>query len=217
MRKLLVGTLLILSVTEAGADFYRYQGNDGVETFTNTPTRSAERVLKEKPAPRSREGRQGDATGGGSRILPVHGNITSNVGWRHDPIDGGLKHHNGVDIAVPSGTPVKAITDGTVTFSGVRGGYGNLVVVEHDGGLATLYGHNSQLMVKAGDRVGAGETLALSGASGRCTGPHLHFELWKNGVNTTREYLAGTTGLPEAAGSIRSYLHADGSIVFTNY
>lgn len=216
MRKLLV-VVLLLAATEARADFYRYQGDDGVETFTNTPTRRAERVLREKPAPRLKAWKEAEAADGGAPLLPVHGNITSNVGWRHDPIDGGLKHHNGLDIAVPIGTPVKVITAGTVTFSGVRGGYGNLVIVEHADGLTTLYGHNSQLLVRAGDRVSAGQTLALSGATGRCTGPHLHFELWKSGINTTREYLAGTTGLPEAAGSIRSYLHSDGSIVFTNY
>jgi murein DD-endopeptidase MepM/ murein hydrolase activator NlpD len=149
-------------------------------------------------------------------LLPVNGTITSNYGWRHDPIDGGIRHHNGVDIAIPTGTKVKAIAAGRVIQSGSRGGYGNLVTVEHGDGSISLYGHNSQLEVRAGDQVETGQTVALSGSTGRSTGPHLHFELWKNGSNVTEAYLNNGAGIPEVAGGIRSYLHKDGSIVFTN-
>ena len=148
--------------------------------------------------------------------MPVQGIVTSRVGLRHDPIDGGPRHHNGVDIDVPTGTRVKAIAAGRVVESGARGGYGNLVTIEHAGGMVSLYGHNAQLEVRIGDRVEAGQTVALSGSTGRSTGPHLHFELWKKGVNVTQDYLENGAGIPEVADSIRSYLSRDGSIVFTN-
>ena len=149
-------------------------------------------------------------------VLPVKGIVTSNVGWRHDPIDGTIRHHNGVDIAVPTGTKVKAIAAGRVVESGPHGGYGNLVSIDHGDGTLSMYGHNSQLEVAIGDQVQAGQTIALSGSTGRSTGPHLHFELWKSGTNVTESYLSTGSGIAEVAGGIRTYLHHDGSIVFTN-
>ncbi|MCM0082314.1 M23 family metallopeptidase [Geomonas sp. Red32] len=218
---ILPGSLSLASIP-ARADFYRYVGEDGVETFTNTPsTPGAVRVLREAKV-RTRpvkehatEALEPPAPGEPPR-LPVNGTVTSKVGWRHDPIDGGIRHHNGVDIAVPSGTRVKAIMGGKVRESGFHGGYGNLVVIEHPGGMTSLYGHNSKLEVKAGDTVQAGDVIAYSGSTGRSTGPHLHFELWKSGNNVTQAYLENGVGIPEVSGGIRSYLHADGSIVFTN-
>lgn len=203
------------NVGSARGDFYRYLSDDGVETFTNTPTKSdAVRILREGRAPKAR------ATQGSSEepLLPVKGTISSGYGWRHDPIDGGVRHHNGVDIAVPTGSPVKSIAAGKIVFSGPRGGYGNLVVIDHGDGSQSLYGHNSQLTVAAGQEVAAGEVVAMSGSTGRSTGPHLHFELWKDGSNITEGYLKTGAGVPEVAvaGSIRSYLHQDGSVVFTN-
>ena len=218
----------ILLATSAYGDFYKYLDEDGVETFTNTPTsRSAVRVLREgkpKPAAKATAKREPAATSLAEvlpsadlgSVLPVQGIVTSNVGWRHDPIDGTIRHHNGVDIAVPSGTKVKAIAAGRVIQSGPHGGYGNLVTIEHADGMRSLYGHNSRLEVAAGDRVEAGQTIALSGSTGRSTGPHLHFELWKNGSNVTAAYLKNGAGIAEVAGGIRTYLHNDGSIVFTN-
>ncbi len=118
----------------------------------------------------------------GKLKLPAIGKVTSRYGLRHDPIDGRLRHHNGIDIAIPEGTPVVSAAPGRVVFSGFSSGYGNCVIIEHDNGLTSLYAHNSLNLVKTGDVVDKNRILALSGSSGRSTGPHLHFEVRKDGV-----------------------------------
>lgn len=114
-----------------------------------------------------------------SRKSPVDGGvITSGVGWRLDPFGSGkMMWHNGYDISVPAGTPVYPVEDGKVYFAGAYRGYGEMVVVDHGNGYVTIYGHNSQLKVKAGDAVTTSTVLALSGSTGRSTGPHVHYEL----------------------------------------
>ena len=111
------------------------------------------------------------------------------MGLRHDPIDGIVRDHKGVDIATPEGTPVKPVLPGTVIFSGYRPGYGNTVIVAHDGGMTTLYAHNSTNLKAEGDPVDRGSTIAFSGSTGRTTGPHLHFEAWQDGVNITMTFI----------------------------
>ncbi|PJJ63108.1 M23 family metallopeptidase [Chryseobacterium geocarposphaerae] len=91
-----------------------------------------------------------------------------------------MQFHKGLDIAVAFGSDVRAAAAGTVIFSGQKGGYGNCVIVSHGNGLATLYGHLSQLIAKVNDKVKVGEVIAKSGNSGRSTGPHLHYEVHKN-------------------------------------
>ncbi|MFC5874139.1 M23 family metallopeptidase [Chryseobacterium arachidis] len=91
-----------------------------------------------------------------------------------------MQFHKGLDIAVPFGSDVVATAAGTVIFSGQKGGYGNCVIVSHGNGLATLYGHLSQLVAKTNDKVKVGQIIAKSGNSGRSTGPHLHYEVHKN-------------------------------------
>ena len=91
-----------------------------------------------------------------------------------------MQFHKGLDIAVAFGSDVKAAAAGTVIFSGQKGGYGNCVIVSHGNGLATLYGHLSQLIVKTNEKVKVGQVIAKSGNSGRSTGPHLHYEVHKN-------------------------------------
>ncbi|GAB0155817.1 hypothetical protein CHRYSEOSP005_10790 [Chryseobacterium sp. Alg-005] len=91
-----------------------------------------------------------------------------------------MQFHKGLDIAVAFGSDVRAAAAGTVIFSGQKGGYGNCVIVSHGNGLATLYGHLSQLVVKTNDKVKVGQVIAKSGNSGRSTGPHLHYEVHKN-------------------------------------
>jgi len=115
--------------------------------------------------------------------LPVeNGVITSGVGLRVDPFGSGkLVFHRGIDIAVPVGTAVRSVRKGQVVFAGARSGYGSTVIVEHDNGDRTLYGHNSLLRVQPGDQVESGTVVAFSGNSGRSTGPHVHFELLPSG------------------------------------
>lgn len=108
-------------------------------------------------------------------IWPVSGTLTSGFGYRWG------RMHEGIDIAVPSGTPVAAAASGTVIWAGWQGGYGNLVVIDHGGGIATAYGHNTSVTVSVGQQVGQGSIIAYSGSTGRSTGPHVHFEVRVNG------------------------------------
>lgn len=117
-------------------------------------------------------------------VGPAYGKISSPFGMRPDPFTGRMAFHSGVDIAASIGTPVYAIQDGTVIFSGVKGGYGNCVMLDHYyqdvpqiPRLQTLYGHNSVLLVNVGDSVKRGQVIAYVGSTGRSNGPHLHFEV----------------------------------------
>ena len=109
-------------------------------------------------------------------IWPVHGVVTSGYGWRWG------RMHEGIDIAVGSGTPVVSAAAGTVIVAGWLGGYGNLVVVDHGNGIATAYGHNSTVTVGTGQYVAQGQLIAYSGNTGNSTGPHVHFEVRINGA-----------------------------------
>jgi murein DD-endopeptidase MepM/ murein hydrolase activator NlpD len=86
-------------------------------------------------------------------------------------------HHDGIDLACPEGSPVKAAEDGIVLFAGEQKGYGNLILVAHDEDLVTVYAHNAENLVEKGDKVTRGEEIAKVGHSGNATGPHLHFEV----------------------------------------
>jgi murein DD-endopeptidase MepM/ murein hydrolase activator NlpD len=112
---------------------------------------------------------------------PSKGYITSGFGTRTDPFRGGLAHHMGIDFDAHTGDPVAAAAGGVVVFAGVKSGYGNVVEVDHGNGYSTLYGHNSRLVVRVGDIVRSGQTLARAGSTGRSTGPHVHFEVHVNG------------------------------------
>ena len=106
--------------------------------------------------------------------------VTSGFGQRVDPLDGTTKYHTGIDLRAASGSPILATADGVVRRAGPRGGYGNAVEVDHGDGLSTLYAHASQVLVKPGEKVAAGQEIGRVGQSGRATGPHLHFELRKD-------------------------------------
>ncbi|HEV8686458.1 MAG TPA: peptidoglycan DD-metalloendopeptidase family protein [Gaiellaceae bacterium] len=108
-------------------------------------------------------------------IWPVSGPVTSGFGWRWG------RMHEGIDIAVPSGTPVHASASGRVIYGGWLGGYGNLVVIDHGGGIATAYGHNTSIVAGTGSGVSQGQVVAYSGSTGHSTGPHVHFEVRVNG------------------------------------
>jgi murein DD-endopeptidase MepM/ murein hydrolase activator NlpD len=109
--------------------------------------------------------------------LPVNGLISSPQGWRRDPINGGMRYHAGTDIAAPAGTTIRAVASGRVIESGVNGGYGNMVVIATEDGRKMLYAHNNRNLVRIGDWVSRGEPIAEVGATGRATGPHVHFEV----------------------------------------
>ena len=102
---------------------------------------------------------------------PARGVITSRYGWRY------RRHHDGIDLASPRGTPIYAARAGRVAFAGWYYGYGRAVIVDHGGGLTTLYGHASKLLARTGQVVEQGQLIALVGCTGRCTGSHLHFEV----------------------------------------
>jgi len=121
--------------------------------------------------------RQGSPSG-----LPVKkGYMSSRYGWRTDPITGERSMHTGVDVAGKRGSEVVAAASGVVTWSGRDAGYGNLVEISHGDDLVTRYAHNMENLVAPGDFVRKGETIALMGSTGRATGSHVHFEVYKNG------------------------------------
>jgi murein DD-endopeptidase MepM/ murein hydrolase activator NlpD len=115
-------------------------------------------------------------------IWPVRGWVTSDFSVRLDPYTGERVMHEGIDIAGGMGTPVRSPADGTVVFSGLEGGYGHVLVIDHGYGLKTRYGHLSRTDVKVGEKVKRGQFIAAVGNSGRSTGPHLHYEVRVNGV-----------------------------------
>ena len=151
-----------------------------------------------------REGRFYDAAGEGAMreglIAPVPGAISSRYGMRRHPILGYRRMHSGVDFRGRTGTPVYAATDGTVNFSGRNGGYGNFVRIRHAGGLATGYAHLSRIAVRNGQSVERGQVIGYVGSTGLSTGPHLHYEMYRNGQKidplsvryVTRAQLSGT-------------------------
>ena len=124
-------------------------------------------------------------------VKPTQGIISSSFGLRRDPIAGAMRFHDGVDIAAPVGSAVKAAAAGKVTFSGNVPGYGNMVEVDHGDGVVTRYGHNSVNLVTAGDEIQAGQLIALVGNTGRATGSHLHFEVHKAGKPVNPSVLLG--------------------------
>ncbi len=234
--------------TEACADIYKYVNEDGVECFTDSRVhRDAVLIIRERtPAPKitprksvsSKQQEPGNmkkqVTASQKGVadascltgnLPVPGKITSLVGMRNDPIDGTLRFHNGVDIAIPEGTPVKPVAAGTVVYSGFRSGYGNMIIVEHPDGTTTAYAHNSVNLATSGEQVGRHTVIAFSGSTGRSTGPHLHFEAWKEGINVTSSFLANDSGeqphstfhkISYKKSSVRKAILPDGSLLFTN-
>ena len=120
---------------------------------------------------------------GSAFVSPIKtGRTTSGFGTRRDPFnENRSQFHKGVDIGCPIGTKIYSARAGRVVFTGYADGYGKLVILEHEHGYTTYYGHLSRFTVKAGDRVGVGQNIALSGNTGRTTGPHLHFEIRRHG------------------------------------
>lgn len=123
----------------------------------------------------------GQKRGGLSRPVET-ARLSSGFGMRFHPILGYSRLHAGVDFAAPSGTPIHAVTDGTVTFAGRHGGHGNFVKLAHNGGLGTGYAHMSRIAVSPGERVRRGQVIGYVGSTGLSTGPHLHYEVYRGGT-----------------------------------
>jgi murein DD-endopeptidase MepM/ murein hydrolase activator NlpD len=120
---------------------------------------------------------------GQTPLMPLQGaQLSSPFGWRKNPFSGDDQYHYGIDLAAPEGAAVRAPVDGRVLMSERRGQYGNLVVLDHGQGLSTLYAHNRENKVKEGDWVKRGDLVATVGSTGRSTGPHLHFEVRRQGA-----------------------------------
>ncbi|MBF2029597.1 MAG: peptidoglycan DD-metalloendopeptidase family protein [Oscillatoriales cyanobacterium C42_A2020_001] len=122
--------------------------------------------------------------GSGQMLLPVAGEITSPFGWRTHPVLGYERFHAGLDIGADYGSVIHAAERGTVIFAGWYGGYGNAVVIDHGGNISTLYAHTSELYVVEGQSVQRGQAIAAVGSTGLSTGPHLHFEVRRDGEPT---------------------------------
>jgi len=128
----------------------------------------------------------GDGVGGGEQTsqgmrMPVNGRVTSGFGSRFHPILGYVRMHAGLDLAAAYGSPIVAAADGRVVSAGWAGGYGNLVRIAHAGGLQTMYGHMSRIAARSGESVRQGQLIGYVGSTGLSTGPHLHYEVLKNG------------------------------------
>ena len=123
-------------------------------------------------------------------VAPVAGRITSTFGPRRHPILGFTRMHAGMDFGAPWGAPIHAVTDGAVTYAGYSGGHGNLVKLDHGGGIGTGYAHMSRIAVSPGEHVRRGQVIGYVGSTGLSTGPHLHYELYRNGVTINPASLA---------------------------
>ncbi len=128
------------------------------------------------------------ALGVGETVNPVSTAVTSDFGWREHPISGGEKFHFGVDLRAEEGTTVHAFAAGTVDYIGESDIYGQYLQLRHDNGVTSFYAHCSKLCVQKGQWVTAGDKVAESGATGDVTGPHLHFEMKKDGVRLNPAY-----------------------------
>ncbi len=140
--------------------------------------RSAEDLLSLDPVSRVRRTPIGS---------PAFGEVTSGYGWRASPFTGRRQLHQGIDISIDKRAEVIATADGTVSQAGWRGGYGLSVVIDHGGGVETLYGHLSRITVKAGESVCRGRKVGLVGSTGHSTGPHLHYEVRQEGIAVNPE------------------------------
>ena len=120
-------------------------------------------------------------------IMPVRGWVTSGFRRRNDPFTGNMVWHRGLDISTGIGTPVLAPADGVVTYIGRKVDFGNIVSLDHGYGYMTRYGHNSRIIVRAGQQVRRGQVIAFVGNTGKSTGPHLHYEVLRNGVPVNPE------------------------------
>ncbi len=162
----------------AGVQQSRHEAEEDVDAMRTQSAELAAQIRAAASSASSGGGGGGGSSGGGSSssglIWPVNGVVTSGFGWRWG------RMHEGIDIAAPSGTPIRAAAAGTVIYAGWMGGYGNIVIIDHGNGLATAYGHQSAISVGGGS-VSQGTVIGAVGTTGNSTGPHVHFEVRVNG------------------------------------
>lgn len=137
----------------------------------------AQRQAQNSSQYQTQDGGEVFSSGSGGMIWPVSGEITSPFGWRTHPIFGSQIFHSGLDIGADYGVPIVAAQSGVVIEAGWIGGYGNTVMIDHGGGIVTLYGHNQSLAVDVGQSVSQGQVISYCGSTGNSTGPHCHFEV----------------------------------------
>ena len=137
--------------------------------------------------------------------MPVAGRITSGFGMRYHPILGFGRMHKGIDIGAPWGSPIYAVIEGVVQFAGRSSGYGNFVKLAHPGGLGSGYGHMSRIAVSPGMRVQRGQVIGYVGSTGMSTGPHLHWEIWRNGVAIDPRSLSMTSVAQLSGEKLRAF------------
>lgn len=156
----------------------------GVEKATAVPSSTAPRMIASERVE--------------AYVYPVMGpRLSSSYGKRRHPVKKVTQHHHGIDLAAPAGAPIRAIADGQVMFADPYAGYGKLVVLQHSNGLTSHYGHCSKISVEPGALVRAGDIIGTVGSTGISTGPHLHFELRKDGTTLNPEKLL--PGLADSA------------------
>jgi len=170
-RELKAGELLYVPGANERRMVPEYDAPEPVAAPRAVKTGSALEAVEKKPPRVIRVGK-----GSGVLEWPLRGVLYARFGKK------GKGPHDGIDLAAPAGQAVKTAAPGTVLFAGEQKGYGLIVIVEHDGGLITLYAHNRDLRVKTGQKVRTGQVVATVGDSGRTSGPHLHFEVRKDGV-----------------------------------
>ena len=163
------------------------QDNEALEAQLDELNREAEKITEELRQKEIAASTSSESSyDGGSMLWPVptYSKISSKYGYRMHPILHVSKMHTGLDISAASGEQILAASDGKVILSAVKGGYGNCVMIDHGGGIVTLYGHCSRLLVSSGQSVVRGQVIALVGSTGMSTGPHCHFEVRVNGATT---------------------------------
>ena len=137
--------------------------------------------------------------------MPVNGRITSSFGLRMHPLLGFMRMHKGMDIAAPYGAPIYAAIDGAVAFAGRNAGYGKFVKLVHGGGIASGYGHMSRIAVSPGSRVARGQVIGYVGSTGMSTGPHLHWEVWRNGQAVNPRSISMTSVATLSGDALRAF------------
>ena len=177
-RTLALGQVLVIPGANQKRELVPPGAQEAPEAATaerkDAPPPAPERPAR--PEPKKRTGAVALPKGEGVLDWPLRGVLYGRYGRK------GSERHDGIDLAAPSGTPVKTARAGTVLYAGEQKGYGKIAIIDHGGGLVTLYAHNRDVRVKTGQKVRDGQVVATVGSSGRTSGPHLHFEVRKDGL-----------------------------------